>query len=186
MSQPPITATPESPIRTAADVMASEKIGCLPVVKGGKCLVGIVTTIDVLRFIAGNQSSHGNEEFHVYMPPAFLSKDREFILPAGYFPDAKLEEGLLAILSYAPKGKRIGVRLCVRSHQEEVLLGARPAGTTDKYVTIPAADFLDYYNLNIRGPLEITQTETSGYVILSPILSPTFRNSTDHAELAQQ
>lgn len=51
MSEPPISVQPGTPIREAAAAMASRKIGCLPVVDGGR-LVGIVTETDLLRYFA--------------------------------------------------------------------------------------------------------------------------------------
>jgi CBS domain-containing protein len=51
MSQPPIVIPPDATVRQAAQVMAENKIGCLPVVEGEE-LVGIVTETDVLRWVA--------------------------------------------------------------------------------------------------------------------------------------
>jgi len=51
MSQPPIVISPDASIRRAAQVMAENKIGCLPVVQG-EDLIGIVTETDVLRWLA--------------------------------------------------------------------------------------------------------------------------------------
>ena len=46
-----VKATPDMPVRQAANVMRGWNIGCLPVVEGGK-LVGIVTVSDLLRIVA--------------------------------------------------------------------------------------------------------------------------------------
>ena len=46
-----ITVKPETDIKEAAHLMASHKIGCLPVLSEGS-LVGLVTTTDVLRYIS--------------------------------------------------------------------------------------------------------------------------------------
>ena len=53
MSTPPVTIGPEAEIREAARVMAERKIGCLPVVRPSRMLIGMVTETDVLRFFAG-------------------------------------------------------------------------------------------------------------------------------------
>ena len=45
-----ITVKPETDIKEAAHLMASHKIGCLPVLSEGS-LVGLVTTTDVLRYL---------------------------------------------------------------------------------------------------------------------------------------
>lgn len=47
LSREPRTAGPSDPIEDAARVMREEKIGCLPVMEGGR-LVGIITNIDLL------------------------------------------------------------------------------------------------------------------------------------------
>jgi predicted transcriptional regulator len=51
MSSPPVVIGPDATIREAALLMADRKIGCLPVVEGGR-LIGIVTETDVLRWVA--------------------------------------------------------------------------------------------------------------------------------------
>lgn len=52
MSSPPITVSPDACAEEAALIMADEKIGCLPVVRGSE-LVGLVTETDLLRYFAG-------------------------------------------------------------------------------------------------------------------------------------
>lgn len=47
MTRRPYTISPSAPIEDAALIMRDKKIGCLPVVDGGK-LVGIVTETDIL------------------------------------------------------------------------------------------------------------------------------------------
>ena len=51
MSSPPVVIGPDATIREAALLMADRKIGCLPVVEGGR-LIGLVTETDVLRWVA--------------------------------------------------------------------------------------------------------------------------------------
>jgi len=51
MSEPPITISPDTSIKEAARLMVEKKIGCLPVVEGGR-LVGLVTETDILREVA--------------------------------------------------------------------------------------------------------------------------------------
>jgi len=47
-----LTVEPDTEIREAARLMATKKIGCLPVVSDG-ALVGLVTTTDILRYVEG-------------------------------------------------------------------------------------------------------------------------------------
>ncbi len=51
-----ITAYPEMPLAKAASLMLEHRIGCLPVIDKNRHLVGIVTTSDFLRLVAGCQS----------------------------------------------------------------------------------------------------------------------------------
>ncbi len=48
MSEPPVTISPDAPIKDAAHLMIDRKIGCLPVMEAGK-LVGLITETDLLR-----------------------------------------------------------------------------------------------------------------------------------------
>ena len=51
MSSPAVTIGPDASVEEAALLMAERKIGCLPVVEGGR-LFGLVTETDVLRYFA--------------------------------------------------------------------------------------------------------------------------------------
>jgi CBS domain-containing protein len=51
MKKKVITVSPQTKITEAAHLMAEKKIGCLPVLNEG-ALVGLVTTTDLLRFVA--------------------------------------------------------------------------------------------------------------------------------------
>ena len=53
MSQPVVTVEPNALVQEAARTMAERKIGCLPVVEGGK-LVGILTENDMMRYAAAH------------------------------------------------------------------------------------------------------------------------------------
>jgi len=51
MTKKPITASPNTTISAASALLVKHKVGCLPVVEGGK-LVGIVTQTDFLNYLA--------------------------------------------------------------------------------------------------------------------------------------
>jgi acetoin utilization protein AcuB len=51
MTTEPITASPEDDLRDTVEVLVNEKIGGIPVVDGAEGLVGIVTYVDVLRWL---------------------------------------------------------------------------------------------------------------------------------------
>jgi len=51
MSSDVVTTTPDTPLAEAARILTERKIGCLPVVEGGR-LVGIVTETDFVALVA--------------------------------------------------------------------------------------------------------------------------------------
>jgi CBS domain-containing protein len=51
-----ITVDPEADVREAGRVMLERKIGCLPVVEGGR-MVGLITETDILRHYVGKDPS---------------------------------------------------------------------------------------------------------------------------------
>ena len=52
MHEDVITTSPDTPLADAADSMLSNKIGCLPVVEGGR-LVGLISEADFVKQFAG-------------------------------------------------------------------------------------------------------------------------------------
>jgi CBS domain-containing membrane protein len=58
MTAQPITTTPDTSLREAAQVMAERKLGCLPVLAGDR-LVGILTEGDLVLVIAGRKPAAG-------------------------------------------------------------------------------------------------------------------------------
>jgi CBS domain-containing membrane protein len=50
MKKKVVTVAPDTAIKDVAHLMATKKIGCVPVVTGG-ALVGLLTTTDVLRYV---------------------------------------------------------------------------------------------------------------------------------------
>ena len=61
MSPGVVTITPNTTVQEAAEIMADEKIGCLPIIDDNK-LVGMLTETDLLHFIAdkGRAGRPGN------------------------------------------------------------------------------------------------------------------------------
>jgi acetoin utilization protein AcuB len=50
MTRNPVTVAPDTPLIEAAQILHDRKLGCLPVVEGGK-LTGIITVTDMLRVL---------------------------------------------------------------------------------------------------------------------------------------
>jgi CBS domain-containing protein len=62
-----VKATPDMPVRQAANVMRGWNIGCLPVIEPDGKLAGIVTVSDLLRLLAEQVSppARGKQTTHV-------------------------------------------------------------------------------------------------------------------------
>jgi len=52
-----VTANPEASVTEAAQLMIAHRIGCLPVIDVERHVVGLVTTTDLLRYLAENRNS---------------------------------------------------------------------------------------------------------------------------------
>lgn len=52
MTVAPVCVGPEESLARVVDIMARNKYGCIPVVAPDKMLMGVVTQIDILRFMA--------------------------------------------------------------------------------------------------------------------------------------
>jgi len=164
MAKPPITVMPDTPLQEAAALLASHKIGCLPVVDAARRVVGILSSVDVLSYVARNHESISADAFVQFVPVAFLSEDGNLSLPKGYLRDLKFDS---AVLAYAADSKRIGVKLFLKEKGKEIN-GARPVGLTDEHAVIPAKDFLDYHRVHFRGEFDVTKEEKTDYLVLSP------------------
>jgi acetoin utilization protein AcuB len=56
MTRQVVSVTPDTRVQRAARLMVERRIGCLPVLRGS-ALVGIVTTVDLLRAMAGEDQT---------------------------------------------------------------------------------------------------------------------------------
>ena len=52
MAKDPVTLGPEDTLGHVVDIMARDKYGCVPITSADRVLVGIVTQIDVLKYLA--------------------------------------------------------------------------------------------------------------------------------------
>lgn len=52
MSRDPVALKPFDTVQHAVDIMAEHKFGCIPIVTGEGLLAGIVSQIDILKFIS--------------------------------------------------------------------------------------------------------------------------------------
>ena len=59
MTPNPLALKPHSTLKDAVDIMATHKFGCIPIIMNDKTLVGIVTQIDILKFLSRWMKSSG-------------------------------------------------------------------------------------------------------------------------------
>lgn len=52
MTKDPLVLSPEDTLKHVVEIMARDKFGCIPIVSAHRVLVGIVTQIDVLKYLA--------------------------------------------------------------------------------------------------------------------------------------
>lgn len=50
MTKHVITVSPDTAVEEAAQIMIDKKVGCLPVVKNGNRLIGLITETDILQY----------------------------------------------------------------------------------------------------------------------------------------
>ena len=58
MTKDPVTLSPNNALVEAAEIMAREKFGCIPIVSDQNDLLGIITYIDILNRIAAARQSY--------------------------------------------------------------------------------------------------------------------------------
>ena len=204
MHDAPITISPDASLAQAAGILASTKIGCLPVVDLPRRLVGILTVIDVLLYVANNQSAQSVEEFdgefEVFTPPAFFNKDGNLTLATEYLVGKTFQHELVAVLAFAAGGNSIGVKLVEKKPDGEPILGARSVTISEDLLIIPAKDFFDRYKLKsrsqtennaaarryVRGPFDVTKDKKTGYFVLTPawLIQPTAPSTKQDTDLS--
>jgi CBS domain-containing protein len=58
MTREPLSVRPDQPVFEAANILYTQRFGCLPVVENGE-LLGIVTTTDMLRLLVRMMTDQG-------------------------------------------------------------------------------------------------------------------------------
>jgi acetoin utilization protein AcuB len=94
MSRSPLTADASDPVEDAARTMREHKIGCLPIVDGGR-LIGIITGLDLLDALirmTGVDKPSGRLEVRLSQQPGELARLTAFLADRGL--------NVLSILTY--------------------------------------------------------------------------------------
>jgi CBS domain-containing protein len=173
----PVTATPDLSLSKAAAVLATNKIGCLPVIDFGGELIGMLTTSDVLRHITGSVSLRLESAFQMYSPtqeqkvklPAYIRKaSGELVIPLKSM-DKPEACSRCAVLGYDGTNGRILVKFI----SDETAAGGADAvmktRTDDGCLVVSASGFVAHYNLAGKtSAFDISSHKDNRYLVLTP------------------
>jgi len=171
----PITVLAEIPLLKAAVVLATNKIGCLPVVGPGGELQGLLSITDlVARLIGRERNSPLDAQFEFYSPStearakpvAFIRRtNSDLVLPLKALekPDTLPS---YALLGYDPERSRILVKFVDSPHGDHNTLEVRRE--KDQFI-IPAKGFVMYFDLTGKATAyDVTCHKDGCYLVLTP------------------
>ena len=171
----PITVSPQIPLIKAAYLLATNKIGCLPVVVGpSQQLKGLLSTTDMLRHIIGYGHATLESKFEFYTPhsksrptmPAYIRKmTGDLLIPLPYLGkgDASV---LFALLGHDSSTRRIIVKLVDESQKSE---GAIRTNRDKEHLIIPASGFVGHFALAGKTTAyDVSSHKGSPCLILTP------------------
>ena len=174
---PPITVTPDVPLVKAAVVLATNKIGCLPVVNRRGKLMGILSVSDLLRHLTGGGSGADSEAesgFKFYTPvaqarenvPAFIRRvNGDLVVPLKGF-DKQISITDFALLGYDEASGNIMIKFV--DDQEKIDDAIKVKRTKDQAV-IPASGFVVHFKLNEKtGVFDVSPHENGTSLLLTP------------------
>ena len=160
----PFTVESDTTLKTAAALLAAEKIGCLPVLDGKGHPVGIVSVVDMLLTLEEYhfEDENANQEFEFYSPPAVIDKDNNLVISVIGLNVSK-SGALFASIGYKSDNDCMIIKL----HKNKNERGARQVNRVKKDFVIPVADIVDHFEIDFRGPFEMDE-QTTGELILTP------------------
>ncbi|PHS12283.1 MAG: hypothetical protein COA78_08500 [Blastopirellula sp.] len=168
----PVTLTADVPLAKAAFVLATNKIGCLPVVGEKQELCGVLSTTDLIQHLAGIDSENCDQGFKMYAPgsegkikkPAYIRKiNGDIVIPLSNIRNkrARVDQ---AVLGYDPPTGRILVKF-VRSNTPEAISTMVREGN----IVIPARGFVRQFELiGKSNAFSVEDHNNSRFLVLSP------------------
>ncbi|MEX0791643.1 MAG: CBS domain-containing protein [Pirellulaceae bacterium] len=168
----PITVGPDVPLAKAAYVLATNKIGCLPVVNQDHLLMGVLSTSDLIRHLAGDQIEGMESAFRMYSPtvdsntriPAYIRKvNGDLVIPMKNIENrrAKLD---FAVLGYDPPTGRILIKF-LRTGADDAI----QTKIVDDNLVIPARGFVRHFNLvGKSSAFDVADHNQSKFLVLTP------------------
>jgi len=170
----PITITANVPLIKAAFVLATNKIGCLPVVGTGHRLEGLLTTSDLINHLTGHSRPALESEFQFYTPssetraktPAYVRRATgEVVIPLASL-DKPQEITEFAALGYDPATERILVKFVA---EHDTAAGTLKVKRDKENAVIGASDFVAHFHLAGKATaFDVLPHRDSRYLILAP------------------
>ncbi len=172
--QRPITVLPNVPLRGAAVVLADKKIGCLPIVDDDGCLLGVLSTSDLLEHLSGEHPRSGGEVFTFYNPdragnakiPAFIRRaNGDLVLPRSSLTNSD-ELPNHVQLAYDTEYERILVQFVAEPMPGD---GSIRIKRNKEQFIIPASGFVVHFDLSGKPNAFDVQPSADGQrLVLTP------------------
>jgi len=171
----PLTLSPDAPLGKAAMVLATNRIGCLPVVDAGQELKGVLSVSDLFRLVAGRSRHNLEAEFKLYSPgsdgratlPAYIRRmNGDLVIPVACLedPDSNMQ---LAVLGYDEGGGRILVKFVEPGSTP--VRGAIKTKQDKENLTIPAGEFVAHFHLGgAARTFDVSSSGEGRYLVLTP------------------
>jgi len=166
MSTNLVTVDPDTTTQQAAAVLATQRIGCLPVVGPHNRLQGIVSTIDLLLCLAKS-----DDEFQFFMPAldghrAFFDSTGTLAIARPAVDDIQADQTLSAMVGYSLATGRIAVKLL--GNLSSAAEGALPVCVTDQFFKIDAKEFVSHFGIRPTEHYRVENDEHRDLLILTP------------------
>ncbi|MCH8922137.1 MAG: CBS domain-containing protein [Planctomycetes bacterium] len=172
----PITVLPNSPLLKTAFVLATNKIGCLPVVGVEHELQGMLSTTDLLQHVTGHMRQGVETGFQFYSPngaskakaPAFFRRaNGDLVIPLACVEDKSVLTDFV-LLGFDPSRGRILVKFISEDEHAETD-GAIKGKRDDENVVVRASGFVSQFNLaNKAKVFDVAAQEGGRYLVLTP------------------
>lgn len=148
----PVGVPPDLPLNKAAVALAQSEVGCLPVLRNGRELVGLLTFSDMLWYITGHAKPSLEGDFQFYSPsrrtagnrPAYIrSMNGRLVIPLSWL-EGQDTHAKFAALGYDAATERIIVKFMDEGRKSDGVLRIK---RDKEQLEIPARDFAGYFDL---------------------------------------
>lgn len=169
----PVTVLPEVPLIKAATVLATNRIGCLPVVDDKGSLCGILTVTDLLRHLTGSAYSNLDAVFKFYAPaaearsrtPAYIRRmNGDIVIPLKCLKNVEKLAKIVQLGFDEVRG-----RILIKFVEDEDFDGAQKVIRDKEQIVIQASDFVSHFGLGGKAnTFDVENLENGRYLVLTP------------------